>query len=77
MSCSCSHAAVDDGVELSLDLGKKKKKKKKDASADAGVGGLSRQSAGGGYVLSRLGLLLAWLEGWEIQWGSMCCCLMV
>jgi hypothetical protein len=30
--------AVDDGGELSLDLGKKKKKKKKDVSADAGVG---------------------------------------
>lgn len=28
-------AAVDDGGELTLDLGKKKKKKKKDVSADA------------------------------------------
>lgn len=34
----CMFTAVDDGGELSLDLGKKKKKKKKDASAEAGVG---------------------------------------
>lgn len=69
VSCSLSHAAVDDGAELSLDLGKKKKKKKKDAGADAGVGGLQAERGGLGVEGAfTSALLLAWLEGWWSQW---------